>query len=403
MHGAPSKMRVRNDRAALQFIIDTGTVSRSELEREIALSKPAVAELLIRLERAGLIEKAGKRESGPGPRAQLWTLRGGAGYAAAADVRDHIIDVAIVDLAGIQRARITRELGDDSPVALLRSCLDDACSAAGIERESDLAEVVLGVPGGIDPSTGMLEFTPRLPTWEGVDLVSTLNGELDVPVVIENDVNLMALAEVADGGVGEVDDFALLWLDAIGIGSAVVLDRRLRRGARGGAGEIDFLPIPARWADAVPAGHAPTLGAILREEALLTAAAAGGLDRGSVRDVIASAAATSSASADSTAAAFLRDLAARIAVGVASISAVMDPQKVILAGGYADAGGRVLLDLVEEELTELLTPARTASLRWALQAYTEDSALAGAIRLSLSRARERVFANGSLTEDATAG
>ena len=78
--GSPNVQRVLNDRAALDVFLEEPSISRAELETRIGLSKPATAELLNRLEDAGFVERVGRREGGPGPRAQLWGLRSTLGF-----------------------------------------------------------------------------------------------------------------------------------------------------------------------------------------------------------------------------------------------------------------------------------------------------------------------------------
>ena len=102
--------------------------------------------------------------------------------------------------------------------------------------------VVIGVPGAVDPRTERLGYASHLPGWHIPDLLSRLREGLGVPVAVENDVNLVAMAELAHGQVAESRDFVLLWVSA-GIGLAIVLGGTLVRGATGGAGEVGYMPV----------------------------------------------------------------------------------------------------------------------------------------------------------------
>ncbi|WP_220447905.1 ROK family protein [Nonomuraea diastatica] len=96
-----------------------------------------------------------------------------------------------------------------------------------------------GAPGLVDPRTGELGSGNEVPGWRP-GLISSLGRRLGVPVLLENEVDLAAVAELRTGAAQGSEDFVLLWLgDATG--AAVVLGGRLRRGASGGAGEIGFL------------------------------------------------------------------------------------------------------------------------------------------------------------------
>src|SRR5699024_10048857 len=110
---------------------------------------------------------------------------------------------------------------------------------------AQLAHIVVGSPGAVNPRTGHLGFAPHVPGWEGFDMPGELHRRLGAPVTVENDVNLAALEEMHTGAAQDVRDFVLLWLSR-GIGAAVVVERRLLRGATGGAGEIDWMWVPDR-------------------------------------------------------------------------------------------------------------------------------------------------------------
>ena len=105
-----------------------------------------------------------------------------------------------------------------------------------------LSAFVIGSPGVVDPVTGDPRLAINLPAWhEGV--LGGLRGALHKNVLIENDVNLAAMAEHAVGAAAGTGDFVLLWLD-VGVGLATVLGGRLHRGVTGAAGEIGWLAVP---------------------------------------------------------------------------------------------------------------------------------------------------------------
>ncbi|MGW0900439.1 ROK family protein, partial [Streptomyces goshikiensis] len=147
----------------------------------------------------------------------------------------------------------------------------------------------------------------------------------------------------------ELDSFVLLWLGA-GVGAAVVLDGRLRRGASGGAGEIGFLPVPGT--DGLPSATDCGGGfhALAGRAAVAALAAEHGY-RGPVEEAVAGAAGE----------AFLNALAGRLALGAAAVAAVLDPGCVVLAGGLGRAGGPELAARVARRLAGL-TPVKTAVL-----------------------------------------
>src|SRR5262249_61695069 len=100
--------------------------------------------------------------------------------------------------------------GAGAPAGSVRAAISQAGESAGIGLSS-LSAVVIGSPGVLDPRTGDPRLAVNLPTWhEGV--LDGLREVLHTPVVIENDLNLAAMAERADGAAARQDDFAFVWL-----------------------------------------------------------------------------------------------------------------------------------------------------------------------------------------------
>jgi hypothetical protein len=161
---------------------------------------------------------------------------------AGLDVAPEAVTTGVADVTGQVLAEVTVDPnGAGNPVQLVRNAVAAACRAARIEA-AQLRAVVIGTGGMVDPRTGDVRLSVNLPEWhEGV--LGALRGDLRRPVTIENDVNLAAMAEHAQGAARGADDFVLVWM-GVGLGLAAILGGRLHRGARGAAGEIGYLPVP---------------------------------------------------------------------------------------------------------------------------------------------------------------
>ncbi|MBT2228991.1 ROK family protein [Nonomuraea sp. NEAU-A123] len=376
--GSPQLLRRINDRAALLALLDRGPLTRLELDSHIGLSKPATADLLLRLEKSGHVRRAGLREGGKGPRAQLWAVNGALAYVAAVDLTPRTLDIAVSDICGEivaeHRYRPVEETDLD---------VDDLCRAVSVAAAEvglttgQLHKVVVGVPGSVDARTGHLGFAPHLPPWQGFDVLDRLSGSLATSVAVENDVNLVALDEMAVGQAVGVDDFVLIWMGR-GIGAAVVSGGRLLRGSSGGAGEIDWMPCPP---SGVTGGR--RIGDVLGIKAVLELAHAHGLAGDDLEKLLAEDLGTDPVARS----AFLHDLARRVALAVAGVVSVVDPELVVLTGDIGRAGGSVLCGLVTEELGELVLPR--PKIQPSL--LTGNPVRSGALRLALAGAREEVF------------
>lgn len=398
--GTPRVLRVMNERAALDLLTEHGALSRARLGALTGLSKPTVSQLLARLEAAGLVTAAGTSEGRPGPGARLYALRGEVAHVAALDVRPGGVRAAVADVTGAVLA--TRTLatparpGPGGVAAQLTAALDGAARAAGVERTA-LRRVVVGTPGAFDPRTGRLRYAGHLAGWHSPGLLAEVAAALHpVPVEYENDVNLAAVAERRLGAARGHEDFVLLW-NGTGLGAALVIGGRLHRGWTGGAGEIGFLPVAGaplargvarsgsggfqELAGAAPDGEA-VAAALLRAAAEAyarpgdepAATAPGGPDAG-----------VFSLHAGPTA--LLRAYAVRLATGIASLVAVLDPAVIVLTGRVLAAGGEPLLRLTEEELAEL-APSRPRLLAGEV---TGDPVVRGGLEVALAAVRDEVF------------
>ncbi|GAA3114025.1 ROK family transcriptional regulator [Planomonospora alba] len=385
--GTPSLLRAINDRAALRALLERGPLTRPEIGAITGLSKPTASQLLLRLQEAGLVVPGGVREGLPGRTAEVYRLNPAAAYVAALDVTRTHIDARVADITGavVGEHRQPVPAGSGDPVRGARAALEGAHAPAGLRR------VVVGVQGAPDPGTGRLGYATAedLPGWLGPDLAAVLGEGLGVPVSVENNVNLVAQAEQAHGAARGHRDFVLLWADE-GLGAALVLGGRLHRGATGGAGEIGYMPAPGaptaretgRYGDHgyQALGGGPAVLSVLRPY---------GLHGDGPAEAVAEAvrAAGSGGGRAAAALAGLREIAARLAVGLASITAVVDPEIVVLTGGTLLAGGELLRGIVEEELHALTIP-RPPLL---LSAVEGNPVLAGALDLALAAARDEVF------------
>ncbi|HEV7934716.1 MAG TPA: ROK family transcriptional regulator [Actinomadura sp.] len=388
--GTPRLLRALNDRAALELLIEEGPLTRTQIGERTGLSKVTASQLLGRLEERGLVEVVGERAGGRGPSAALYAVVPSSAYVAGVEVGPSGVTAGVADITGHILSQVTVDPnGADDPVAVVHNAVVKACRSAkvGVSR---LNAFVIGSPGIVDPRTGDVRFSFDLPAWhEGV--LDGLRTDLRRPVVIENDVNLVAVAERAYGAAHGADDFALVWVDR-GIGLAVMLGGRLRRGMSGGAGEIGYLPVPGvplpegvtesmTWGKPALAGG---FGSLVGADAVRELARGHGFTEPSAMECVRAAAAD-----EERGGAFLDELAARISYGVASVNIVLDPGLIVLAGDLGRAGGRPLARRIEEAVARIC-PTRPQVTVTEVQG---NPVLRGAVHAALVRAREEVFSS----------
>lgn len=360
--GSSKLLREINEAVALRHLLERGQLTRGELRELTGLAKPTTSEVMRRLQDAGLAIVVGHTSGGPGPNAEVYAVNPDAAHAAAISLqeKDASLVTAVCDLTGEMRARVTTKLVDD-PVRSVAEAVERACDQAGIPARR-LDHVQLGVPGA--HHGGTIRYVD-VPGWSRPGLIDDIRATLGTEVSVDNDVNLAAAAERSRGIAADVDSFALLWLGEEGLGLGIDLGGRILRGARGGAGEIGYMPVglPQRGGmhDFQDLVGGPAILALAREHGIVTELAAEAATVATLRD----------------------ELAVRIAVGIAAVVAVLDPTLVVLAGEVGQAGGPALADAVGAALRDL----SVLETEVAATGLSEDAVLLGALDTTLSAVR----------------
>ncbi|SDG92415.1 ROK family transcriptional regulator [Nonomuraea jiangxiensis] len=375
--GIPRLLRRLNDRAALELLLGDGPLTRAELGERTGLSKVTAGQLLSRLEERGLVEVAGERAGGRGPHAALYAVVPSSAYVAGLEVLPDILRVGVADITGRVVVEITLNPSDGADlVKAVPAALRRACEAADVSL-SRLRSFVIGTRGVVDPASGDVRWSYDLPAWH-VGVLAGLRDTIDVPVTIENDVNLVALAEHRHGAAVGHDDFVVLWA-GIGQGMGVMLGGRLHRGITGGAGEIGWLPVPG---EPLPADVSqPQSGSFQRlvgHDALRGLAEEHGVAGKTVPDLV------RGGHED-----YLDAVAARLAVGAAAVTVVLDPGLIVLSGEIGRAGGDRLAAKVQEAVARVC-PSRPTVVATRV---TGNPVLRGALVAALDQAREEVFSD----------
>lgn len=257
----------------------------------------------------------------------------------------------------IAQVRIPTPKGADRLMGALVALVEDLVDASG-EREG-LAGIGVGVAGLVG-SGGVLRYGPNLEGVVDLDLAGRLGGAAGVPVVVDNDANCAALAEARFGAGTGVSDMVLVTLGT-GIGGAIVTDGELWRGRHGFAGEPGHMVVDPHGPEC-PCGRRGcwerfASGSGLRALARRTAAQghlgtvvemAGGDPAAVTGELVVEAARAS----DPQATAVMVEFAGYVALGLANLVNLFDPEMVVLGGGLVDAGSS-LVDPVREAMEGL--------------------------------------------------
>jgi predicted NBD/HSP70 family sugar kinase len=386
--GTPSLLRAINEQSLLEYLRAHGPTSRAQLARATGLSKPTVSQALASLEQAQLVKAVGQSTSSKGGRvAILYEPNPEAGYVIGIDVGRAWVRAAVADLAGHILARADEQNDAQNAsglVTFISRLAHDLVTHAGLSW-SQVIHAVIGTPGVLDAQSQRVLFSANLPEWGKQGLLAELQAALHINLSVENDANLAAIGERTFGWGTDASTFVSITVGT-GVGMGSVINGTLYRGAHGAAGEIGFLPF----------GLNPTTGneATLSENYLgmfEEAASAEGIIRLAQQQGLPSPLSVkqifdAAEQGDTQALAIIEQEGYRLALAVASIAAVLDPELIVIGGGI---GQRIeLLRTPLERKLQQLTPLYPPIVATKLGA---DSVLLGAIATALETAHHLVF------------
>ncbi|REJ08347.1 ROK family transcriptional regulator [Microbacterium bovistercoris] len=361
--GPQTLLRTMNARAILEALARRGALTRAELMTETGLSRTAVTQVLRMLESRDAVASAGVERATKGPAATRVGLNPRLGVAAAIHIDHHDIHVVLLDATGAIRAEAHGPLPVVGDRVEAIAALLDECRAT---TTAPVLVAVVAVPGIVRADGEIRDDQGP----DGGAFRAALAERLGCPVRIENDVNLAALAELSGPVGAEQQGFALLLLDD-GLGAAYIVDGALHRGVSGIAGEINYLPQTP-----LPVG-APVLGHAVTADLALVAGRDSSLPLPAHLEA--------AASGDESARVMAAEIARRLVLIAGSITLVMDPGLIVLAG---DAAHPVLFEAVRGAAEEF---DAQLPLSFALSAFGAEAPLVGAVSQATEALRATLF------------
>ena len=361
--GSLSSLRELNRLRVLETVRERGSVSRAEIARQTGLARSTVSSLVSDLSHAGLVVEgangqAGGRSGGGRPPVLL-TLNPRAGAVLGIHFDHRFVRVAVAQLDHRILAEAGRDLDVDHDAD---ACLDVAADLANevVERSGVDRDRLLGagvaVSGPIDQQTGTVGSTTIMPGWVGLDVAAELEGRVGLPVHIDNDANLGALAESVLGSGRDAREMVYVMLSS-GIGGGLVLGGRLHRGARGTAGELGHVLVNEQGA-VCRCGNRGCLETYAGANAVLELLRPSHGEDLTVEDMVALA-----QDGDPACRRVIADAGRSVGSVVAALCNQLNPERIVIGGKLADA----------DEL--LLAPMREAIRRYAIPAAADDAQL----------------------------
>lgn len=334
-----SRGREMNEDVVYELLLTEGPSTRTALARRAELSKPSVSDIIESLQAAGVVHPTGRVQGRSGPTATVFEIRPSVAHGIGIDLGGTKIHGVIGDLNGevLDERRVpTDRRGGPHVVEQIASICHEL--VAGLPDDAGgVDHVAIGSPGVVDPATGLMRLAYNLPGFDRIDLAKELEARVPAAVHVDNDVNMSAEGERVDPTSPSSDNFVYLSIGT-GIGAAIVLDGEVRRGHRGAAGEIAYLPIGSDPFDPRnqrrgPLEEAVDGQAILRRVAEQRAHVDTALPvDADVPEIFAAA-----SRGDPLAVTVVSEEARLVAWAITAVTALVDPERIILGGGIGSS------------------------------------------------------------------
>lgn len=371
----------------LKLLRDGGPNSRAQLGDQIDLSRSKLAVEVDRLLETGLAVADGLAASRGGRRSHNIRLAPNLRFLGV-DIGATSVDVAVTNaelevLGHLNQPMDVRE----GPVAVFEQVLAMAAKlrASGLAEGFDGAGI--GVPGPVRFPEGVPVAPPIMPGWDGFPVREALSQELGCPVMVDNDVNLMAMGERHAGVARSVGDFLCVKIGT-GIGCGIVAGGEVHRGVTGSAGDIGHIQAVS---DGRPCAcgnrgclEAHFSGAALARDALeaaqqgLSAELAARLAaNGTLTGVDVAAAA---AAGDAIALGLIREGGNHVGQVIAGLVSFFNPGLVVIGGGVTGLG-HTLLAAIRTQVYRQSLPLATGNLPIVLGELGQNAGVIGAARL----------------------
>ena len=362
-------------------LIRTGrATSRAALAKATGLSPSTVASRIEGLISQGQVIEVGEGQSRGGRRPRDLEVRADAGLVACIDLGVDRASYGVVDFAGALIAERHVELdiaaGPDEVISHSLAQIREMVAEVDMPSHARLRGVSVGVPGPVSSTTSRIVSPSRMPGWNGVSVKDIIQRELPLPVIVNNDANLMAAGELLDGNDPEIYANQILVKVGSGIGCGIIAGGELYTGSNGWAGDISHVAVQGAPAVPCSCGRTGCLDVLASGNALVREMQLSGHDVQTVETMIALA-----RDADPVATGLLRGAGVMTGGVLATIVNFFNPNRLMLGGVLSDSA--VFVAGVRSTLYSDCPPMATERLLVEVAKYPQTSGIRGAARVIL--------------------
>ncbi len=239
----PSLIREINERRALEVLRIKGALHAAEIARLIGLSRPTTSDILRGLVEIGLVQEYLPGEEDSKRAKSVYEAVSDVKVSLGIDIGSRYIRASIGDLNLNALSNVSIPVKAKSLKAIteyIHQAVNGALKEAGYKLK-DVAAICVGTPGVINQENGLVSIAGTIASLDGVNLAELIRKEFGIKPIVENDINVLTVAEQSAGHGQNVENFCVLSVGS-GLGSGLVLNGKLHRGHHGAAGEVFYVP-----------------------------------------------------------------------------------------------------------------------------------------------------------------
>lgn len=268
-----------------------------------------------------------------------------------------------------EKLRTQKFFRQESLISAIVTGVNEILEARKLERSAILG-IGLGLPGPVDEKNGIVHFFPNIPGWKEVGLKKILSKRLRLPIFLDNDAKLMALAE-SKLGAGRGFKNSLCITLGTGVGGGLIIDGSLYRGSSNAAGEIGHVPINENGSRCNCGGRG-CLEAYIGNSRIMQEAR-----RIFRRDISLEELSLLAKRKNKLALNIWSDVARRLGLALSGVVNLLNLDAIVIGGGVANAG-KVLLDRVKKGINEQAMSVQAKRVKIFKAKFTNDAGLIGA-------------------------
>lgn len=332
--GSKQLIREINQALVLNAVRTQGALSRTEIAQQTGLSLPTISDITAELIESGLLYERSTGVSTGGRKPVLLALNAQAGYAIGIKLTEETLTAVLTDLDATIVARESTPITGHEPEQITAAMATAVQTLVPAARGGPVFGVGVGMAGVIDRERNLVRHATYF-GWRNLAFGQLLERQLELPVIVDNDVNALTTAEQWFGSGRGVADFVVISLGR-GIGLGMVLDGRLYRGSRGGAGEFGHTTV-------VPDGPLCACGKRGCLEALISDPAIAGRATAALgRELSVQEAVDGALGGDAALQSIFAAAGRTLGLAVANLVNVLNPALVIISGEGVRAGELVM-------------------------------------------------------------